>query len=212
MHWLAYVPGTDGLADVGLESLIDGSSSTFARRGPDGGAGTIFSWDVTVKAVHKPESQTWIPATADRHLPAGRYFVGIDNASKPTPRDCQRPHPIRGKAVKFGDGEFWTVPKAIEVPHTMVPTMAGGWGFAPLRQYAAWLLESDRWRVRCDEAQAGDGFVFTEIADFVLESLQVNYRLTREVVGALEMFRSGEGECLLEAVLAIVALHREANP
>lgn len=216
MHWLLYVPGQHSRAElftgVGLGHLSDGASVASPVRGPDGGSGAIVSWDAASKPLYKPDEQSWSPACVDRDMPAGRYFVGLWNGKPPTPKECEKPHPVRGKAIKFGDGQFWTVPKAIDVPYTMVPRLSGGWDFAPLRQYASWLITVDEWRQRCDEAKPGDGFPFVEIAEFVLESLAINYRLTREVAGALELFRSGEGECLLDACLSIVALHREVNP
>lgn len=213
MHWLLYVPREGTLSEllpsIGLADLAEGASYTAARNGP-AGPGAIIGWDSKVPSSYRPKEQTWTPAVSHGGLDAGRYWVGTWNDRPPTPKECEKPHPVRGRAVTFGDGGHWTVPKAVEVPYTMM-AVADGWAFAPLRRYASWLLTVDLWRYRCDEATEGDGYAFGEIADFVLESLQINYRLTREVATVREMFRSGNGECLLTAALAIVALSREGG-
>ena len=209
MHFLVYLPGehaqpTQRLAEVGLGHLVDSAGCTSPIVGPDGQPGTMFRWCDTVPLAYRPKVQTWIPANQMGHLEPDRYYVGIWKEHPPTPKELLRTAPVRGKAITFGDGQEWTVPKAMEIPFTMKRGRDGQWRFHHLKRYESFLLSVDIWRDRVEAADEGDTFSFIDIADFIEEALNVNYRLTPEVVSHLEMFQSGDGENLLRALLAIV--------
>ncbi len=47
--------------------------------GPDGESGRLYAIDDSVRIRYAPDQQTW------RRGPGGKYWLGYDNAAKPTP-------------------------------------------------------------------------------------------------------------------------------
>lgn len=217
MHFLVFIPGDDvsretGLASVGLSTLQDDAQSSDTINGPDGKVGRLFGFSQSTPLVYRQNQQEWVPAYPLNGLDAGRYHVGFWKDKPPTPADLQRPFPITGRAVRFGDGNDWVVPSVVDLPYTLVRSTADGrWLYRPLERFSSLLLASNVWRDRLSGECVGTPMLDSDLADLVELALSVNYRLTTEVVSRLGMFTSGESENLAKAALWLLRREGDAN-
>ena len=208
MHFLVYLPSehanaAETLASVGLGHLSEGAQRAAPVKGPDG-EGTIYTWDLSVNPVYRPEQQEWVPAVQMGHMPAGRYQVGFSKQHPPTPRELMHPLPIDGRAVRFGDGQDWVLPKYLDIPYSIVRNEQGEWVYKALERYASFLLAVSVWHDRMSGECAGTPATDADLCDLVEQALSINYRLVPEVVNQLGLFRTGGSENLARAAAWIL--------
>lgn len=205
MHFLVFIPGENvsrasGLAAVGLSSLQEDAQSTDTIEGPDGKPGRFFGFSQTTPLVYRPLQQEWIPAYPVKGLEAGRYLVGFWKDKPPTPQELQRPFPITGRAVRFGDGHDWVIPSVVDLPYTLIRSPNDGrWLYKPMERFASLLMAANVWKDRLAGDCVGTPMLDSDLADFVELALAVNYRLTTEVVSRQDLFTSSPCENLARA-------------
>ena len=193
------------LTRVGLKDLIGGSSAQLSI-GPEDQQGVIVSWPDTGDLVtgYRPDEQTWIPAVPREGLEAKRYYVGIWNDKRPTPKDLRRPYPYRGKAIALNDHNEWIIPTAGELPTDMILADDGTWKFEVQRQFHALSQDADKWRDLLLNYEDGDTFEWSDLCEFIVPILKLNYMLTDEVVGYLRLFGQDNIVKALHAVCGVV--------
>jgi hypothetical protein len=189
------------LTRVGLADIVGGSSAQLSV-GPEGNQGVIISWTTAgdTRTGYHPEEQTWISAVASDEMPAGRYHIGIWNASKPMPKELQRPTMHIGKPLVLGDGWEWLMPNIASLDKVMVLSESGGWVFESCEEYKEIEAESQRWLEILETLSEGDILNWSDAFGFVVSVLKMNYRLTDEVVSYLRLFNQTD---ILKSLMAI---------
>ncbi|MCA9013700.1 MAG: hypothetical protein KDA77_00080 [Planctomycetaceae bacterium] len=204
-HFLIYLPGEGTpdpqyLVDAGLSDLAEGYSMT-PIKGPDGKGGLLVSWN---KRFEWESGWTWKPSVPFGGLEAGRYWYGIREDSLPTPNELQRPYRKLGKKILLDDGNEWLIPFARELPSNLQLADDGSLKFVVQRQYHDFFIEAESWSERLMKK---GGFAsldsLDEVALFVMQGIQLNYRLTKEVISDLRLFTK---ENLVESIMAICGL------
>jgi hypothetical protein len=193
---LAAVGLTYAHATVPTHGRIDG-------RTPSGGAGTILG-DITGApngdlAFH-PEVQTWLRRGEDDCV-----WVGVWNASAPTPADLARPRLLPGDAVTLGDGNAWRVPRVlpftgedgfqIDLPCYATRNAQGQWvngevleEFAAAKRIAERLFDG---MIRA-ELGAAPRLTTEEALDLSVELLSINYAIGPTEAGLMRLFTLDE--------------------
>lgn len=219
MHYQIFLPNLSGadpehLVRVGLETLTVRAQFLDVEAGPENQRGLLVGWigGRTRQVGYFPDKQTWRPAIAAEGLEAGRYWVGFQNGSPPTPEDLQRDYPHHGAAVTLGDGNRWLVPKAHELPADMIRADDGSWKFEVQRRFHAFWIESLEWHSRLMDLGPGASIELGPVAEFVERALQINYRLTPEVINELRLFTSGEGGTVMLTLAALMEIVRLESP
>lgn len=212
-HYLIYLPQpqmvtTADLTAVGLADLAEGFEQIPLSAGPDGSPGRLLAWRTPQdNQMHfQPAEQTWLPAIADGDAKAGRYYVGIWNHSPPTPDRLRRPYAKLGHFVTLGDGHQWLIPDAEQLADIMIKADDGSWRFEVQRQYHDYYIEARRWMATFHASDDSIKVDYFEIADFVLRALQINYRITVEVVNHLRLFdKNAIGQAMFAVIGALTA-------
>lgn len=201
MSFLIFLPstGTDGpdvrrFHDVGLGDLLrpddqQPGALEIADRTPTGTPGQLWGWltDGPQTLAYQPETQVWQAARPHGKLPAGRYWIGWEMKSPPTPADLRRSVTIPGYPQTLGDGREWLVPNAAEVPQRYDLDEAGAWKTVALERYQAF-VERSVWAFDFCRRMIEAGYTLSyppEAVDYAIESLNWNYRLPRELAAAL---------------------------
>jgi len=189
------------LTRVGLEDIIAGSSAQLSV-GPEDQEGVIISWIGTGDTVtgYHPEKQTWIPAVPKGELEARRYWVGIWNDKKPTPKDLKRPYAYKGKHIPLNGGAEWLIPAARELPNEMILADDGSWRFVVQRQFHDFSNESEKWLSKLANASNEETFLWNELSEFIVSAIKLNYMLTDEVISELRIFSQ---ENIFKALYAV---------
>ena len=199
-HFLIYLPGKQTadpqyLVDAGLSDLAEGHSMT-PIKGPDGKGGMLVCWD---KRFEWEAGWNWKPAVPYDELEAGRYWYGLKEGSPPTPRELQRNYPHAGAKMLLGDQHEWIIPRAQELASVMQLADDGSLRFVVQRQFHAFHLESQEWEKKIRAQQENTRYTYEDIALFVMQAIQLNYRFTREVISELQLFtKDNLGQCMLE--------------
>lgn len=217
--FLYFVPkatagGPGAVGAVGLRAVLgDRVEWGHIQQGPDGGAGVLMHTPGAGRMAFVPAEQAWAPA------PDGRYWVGVELAARPGPKDLEREDRLPGHEVILGDGRPWTVPVghlflARSAPVTVMKLGPDGkWrrgqaveALRPLEEAAleiwkgfhAQLLEAEKegWRrpaviVLPDE----------RLSEIAVLALGVNYRLGPVEVSMLDILTSDN---VNEVALAVV--------
>lgn len=209
MHFQIYIPDVQGcapehLAEVGLATLAAGANFLGCTQGPDGRGGSVIFWKHTGPKTlgYLPEAQDWLPAIADPGRPAGRYWIGFTKGADPTPEDLQRPYRHAGELLTLGDGRAWMVPQLHKLPHDMIRVDDGTWRFELQRQFHDLWLDARQVRPVLQRTEVWTKDLYASLAEFVMQVLQQNYRLTPEVINRLRLFSAGDaGTVVLAAAL-----------
>lgn len=207
-HYLIYIPG-DGTANpkklvqVGLADHVTNAFGVPTRTGPDGKCGTIFYWQHGQQNGYFPDLQTWVPAVESAGLPADRYWVGIQNASRPQPREMERHDRCDGQLLVLGDNQQWLVPSASRIPHRLRLNKKGKAEYQPDESHMAYWKEATKWFLTLLEIEVKGQTVLldTEIWEYLFLALTQNYRLTKEVVNHLDLWSPS---CIWAAALATI--------
>ncbi len=215
MHFLIFIPAADTPAEtptqalerVGLADFIPGHEGMAhaGPKSPDDVArpGTLIAWRRPGKndRMHvQPKEQTWIPA-----LPngpdgegRGRYLVGFWNDSPPTPDDLLLPHADWGESVELNDGNRWAFPQVQKFTRELIRGENGQWQAHVMERHQRCFFQANIW---LEMIQDDKPFAMAELADFVEETLKLNYRLTPEIASHLRLFDTNN---ILEALAAIL--------
>lgn len=213
---MIFVPGAKSVAPaklliaVGLVDHIAGHEVMETTGPPDGVPGALLFWrkpgEGGLVTGYKPESQTWKPAVAESEtIPAGRYFVGIDNERPPTEFDLRRPVQFRGHRITLNDQAQWLIPVPRELPGDVYLSDDGRWETEPKRQFIAFVNEAFEWLdfMATIPPDSEVDIEFEKAVRFVVSALRLNYRLTPELVSMIKLFSS---EMIQPAIYAACGL------
>jgi hypothetical protein len=204
-----------GLADL----LVPGDSLPLVHdivdRGPDGGSGVILTWGGpgAPRLGHHPEYQVWDPAPPAGSLPGGRYWYGFEPANPPRPCDLLRTEQCRlpGFDLSLADGNLWTMPNAIRLPHRFVLDPAG----EEIREVKADFLEVYTRAMEIFEligahlrATDPDPLPGPRIRDYLAWMLGRNYRVNRDLCYRLKLWDDQNWFGAAEATVDFLALAR----
>lgn len=205
-----YIPG-DGLPDetklirVGLAQFTRNAFGFETPTGPDGKCGVVFGWpdprDPRSVRGYLPSQQTWFPAAERDGLPAGRFWVGLENQSPLTPGDCATGQ-FKGYQVILGDGRPWIVPAAARLPQDIRIGDHGLPIYHVQERYAGLLAESQEWTDYVHSLSADQESVSIDgsVIDYLTRMLQLNYGwLIPDVIEHLGLFTPN---ALFRALLA----------
>lgn len=203
-HFLIYLPGKQTadpqhLVDAGLSDLAEGHSMAQVK-GPDDKGGMLVSWS---KNFEWQAGWEWKPAKPFDGLEAGRYWYGLLEGSPPTPRELQRTYRKIGQSILLDDGREWVIPYAQELPSNLQLADDGSLKFEVNRRFHDFWVESESWRDRLLDGGLNDMDSLDEVALFVIKGIQLNYRLTLEVISDLQLFTK---ENLILSIMAICGL------
>lgn len=203
---LFYFPGVGTQNDpaawfrnAGLGDLIAEGDATpqFVQdevSGPDKRLGRLAFWDEQV-ANPQPripqidlERQTWYEAPKRGELPAGRVWIGWYSDQPVTPADLLRKKPLQGREVELGP-YTWLVPTARALPTVFSFDRDGQpvWNCVNTRhvQYAERARELAL-KMKSEKMQ----FDFDPHLRFTEQALQMNYRVTLEVLDLMKAIHS----------------------
>jgi hypothetical protein len=202
MHYQIYLPGSNGadpgqLAAVGLGDLLrpyDDAPMWFpVDGGPDGRAGQIVTWRSPGDFVpgYRPDRQDWQAADADdvRHLPAGRYWYGVDRRLPVTPDCLRRRRTVDGLSpLVLLDGQAWVFPNVLCLPARVVLDR-GRLAEAPRPEWQP-IADRGQWALEMLLANltADTPVPWPEAYRYCAEMLGVNYRVDLEICVRLGLF------------------------
>ena len=202
-HYQLFLPGSrhsapnDGLTAVGLDGLVRPGDRRPASRdgvGPGHARGTFVVWQPNDLPGFWPARQTWFSAKRDdrRGLAAGRFWIGFDDHSPPTPADLRRDEPAfqGGLPTALGDGSEWTVPRLHWI-FCLVKIDARDQHASQAVSTLAALVEA---RARGDE-----GPIFRLSMELCVSLLAFNYRVTAGVCSRFGLLQPPSVAAILEA-------------
>lgn len=192
MHFQVYIPGAMDLGPelekVGLGDFVGNAEALREPVGPDGKGGAVFAWWTagakSRQIGFRPAEQTWKESTDG-------YWVGTWNGAPSIPTDLARPYQEPGRLIVLGDGNQWLVPQVMQLDRTLRLADDGTWRYEAQRRHHQLWVESVQWAQRFAPTQDGKtqvGINMTEMSEFVIGVLRMNYRITREVVSDLGLF------------------------
>jgi len=216
MRFLIYIPGQNSTGTskelfekVGLGDIASGIDVK-PSEGPDGDRGRLCAWlsSTQNQLIYKPESQTWIPSAKAGDRESGAYWVGIWNDSAPTEEDLRKPNCRRGSFIKLGNGERWSVVVPESIDRFPLLNTDGTLTWVADESFN-WLVTSiDKRRADALSTINDDGSVeisFNFAADwqFLVKVLQINYRITPEVVAHMRLFSQQAIKELISALMGM---------
>jgi hypothetical protein len=187
--------------------------------GPGESAGTLLypipiSGDIPKKPGYAPQRQAWrktAEPAAGETVPLGEQtavpWIGYEIDSPPRPADLERRQLIGGYPIQDAHGHTWQVPtlRAVDNPRGRL-TASFSWddydrpriGVDP--KYAAlWQRSAEVWDL-IDHSSNADGGVFSQDFDgetderllaYLLDCLQINYRVNNAVFATLDKSSPG---------------------
>ena len=192
----------EGRADVFTRSAgaLPGETPSFERapvlqNGPSGQAGVVLAlksagYRVPARFGYYPQEQTWQKA------PGGEWWLGIENAARPTPEQLARADLCAGHEIKLGDRNLWTVPIARLVsgtsafPQRLALGPDGKLQVTPMARFDEISKAAEAvWEGMVSGAAEKDGSKVLTIEngwEIAVQALAVNYHL-----GALEVSALG---------------------
>lgn len=144
--------------------------------GPDGGNGLVVAVHpmneegVAAKCGFFADKQSW----AKR----GRWWVGFEKDSMPTPADVRRKKMIDGYAVELC-GQQWQIPSLhikSTLPFTMFEQEDGKMMLSVMPKYEHLAKLGAEWFERIFR---GEGYTYEQWAEFAVRLIGINYRLGR---------------------------------
>lgn len=196
--------------------MRDGALFCPVGKGPGGGRGMIVAWTPAghARIGFRPDAQQWQRAVPRDGLAAGRYWIGFDRDTPPTPADLKRPYQSPGAWVQLGDGRDWLMPRPEELPREFILQDDGTPRFAVQRRYHDFYVESLRWRQFFADAKPNATYEYADLCEFALAGLAVNYRLTIELAHALKLFiaaGASHPQSIVRAAFAVLGFREDAS-
>lgn len=210
MLFNVYIPGDSRLdetklIDIGLTGFTLNACGFHISSGPDGKRGVCFCWpdprDPRSIRGYQPDNQTWFPAAERDGLPAGRFWVGLENRFPLTPADCVTGE-FPGYETVLGDGKTWIVPAAAQLPKDIEIGDHGAPIYHVQERFEGLWNESREWAEFLQTITADQPSVSINgrVIDYLTRMLQLNYgRLIPDVIDHLELFKPNP---LFRALLA----------
>lgn len=219
MRPLLYIPKTakdqqprEHMADVGLEEIAAGLDVRQVAEGPDNTGGLLFGWLSPTQSQfdHFPNKQTWVPSAKRGDLPSGAYWIGMWDDSPPTEEDLRRPDHRPGAQVVLGNGESWAVPTP-NSPERFPQLNADGTLTWVVDERYNWLVtDLDKRKSTGALTTEVNGkehvsFIFDDEADFwfLARVLQINYRVTPEVVAHMRLLTQDTIRAMVAGMLGM---------
>ncbi len=195
------LPNEQKLAAVGLPQFMPNAAGLETLSGPDGKRGVVFCWPAKDPASirgYLPNQQTWTPAAARDGLPAGRFWLGMENRSPLAPDDCVTGQ-FKGYGTVLGDGQTWIVPAAAHLPQDIEIGDHCQPIYHVQERFAGLVAESREWANFIHDDSEGVS-IDAKVIDYLTRILQLNYgRLIPDVIERLELFKPN---ALFRALLA----------
>lgn len=198
MSLLVFFPGALGrvhnktlLDDAGLAPLYDDDTEiAFADvldNGPDGGTGILCGLNVPV-LFHAADKQEWHECSQDGKLEAGRAWIGWFKNQRPTPETLARKKQFNGELTELNDGNEWLIPIAKQLPHVLGRTREGKAKLTVAERYRAFFERSYAVLEMFMTAPQGEAaMTYEEAQAYGVQALAINYRVTVDLVVALEL-------------------------
>lgn len=231
MHFRIFIPGDqliataspDALRAVGLGHLHPGAMCI--RHEPvkklfDGQAGLIYFWQQPGDMKVMPDGVTlaWVPAKEFDGLPPGRYQIGFHPDRPPTPKQLAVGLQVQGDTILLGSADLaWTVPDVLFLPARVI-LCGDGVKFERMAKYQSRNIECGRWVKECEDfmamlragrADSGQFEVeWRRLYEFCLTSLQINYRVTPEVVERIDLFTTDSMKSILLSAIGAYEIRR----
>ncbi|MCA9010358.1 MAG: hypothetical protein KDB01_11455 [Planctomycetaceae bacterium] len=216
MRFLIYIPGQDSdctakdlFERVGLGEIASGLDVKQSD-GPDEGRGKLCGWlsSTQNQLIYKPEAQTWIPSAKAGDRESGVYWVGTWNDAPPTEEDLRKPNHRRGSFIKLGNGERWSIVVPQDIDRFPLLNSDGTLTWVADEAYNWMVTSIDKRRADALSTINEDGSVeisFNFAADwqFLVSVLQINYRVTPEIVSHLRLFSQ---QAIKELIAALMGM------
>ena len=199
-HFQIYIPqdrigdgsgqGPDALAAAGLADLATDFDALHLPSGPDGGSGMLYAWRTPAdnQMGYDADAQLWIPQAAAQP----GYWVGVWNQRPPREAELARRYRHRGRSMPLGNGESWLIPRATDLPTSIMLADDGSLKFEVHRQFHEFVLEAEQWRELVESIDPDDSHgnvvAWQRLWEFALRALRINYRITAELVSHLRLF------------------------
>lgn len=211
-HFKIFIPGVHGnkpehLENIGLGDMFSGC---FMHQHPGGERaenGMLVSWATAGTTLEfqseDPDDIEWIKAVLDGIYKAERYWVLIDKTSLPKPHELERQKTHPGQSYMLNDGSEWLITSPANLPQAMKLNEEGKWIFEMKEEYRPYIQECEKrfLELQGEVVKENGEFSYGDACEAILESLRLNYRITREVVSYLKLFSSETiAESYFEAV------------
>ncbi len=214
--FLIYIPGqkSTGTSKELFETVglgdIAGGIDVKPSEGPDGERGRICAWlsSTQNQLIYKPEAQTWIPSAKEGDRESGAYWVGIWNDSPATEEDLRKPNHRRGSFIKLGNGERWSFVLPGDLERFPLLNADGSLTWVVDESYNWMVTDIDKRRADAFSTLTEDGLVevtWNWKADwqFLVKVLQINYRVTPEVVSHMRLISQQAIQELISALMGM---------
>ncbi len=197
-------------------------------RGPDGGRGMVCCWRTGDPALDPSpfgvalDRQTWkpVPSNAAKGLAAGRYWIGVESGRPVAPLALQRKGRYPGTPVKLLDGQEWIIPRAQAMPHRHGLNANGEHERRAVAAFEWFVAEAQRYSqiifaelhalqvLRPSQSDLAGGVQITLTAawDYCCRVLALNYRLTPEMIDALELIDDAAMRSIICATIELPAI------
>lgn len=217
MRFLVFVPTDqsslskspkDVLQSVGLGELAAGIDVRRVQ-GPEEKAGLLFGWlsPDQNQLRYTPSEQTWIPSAKHGDRESGAYWVGFWNSAPPTERDLRRPDVRKGNFVRLGNGESWSICDLEKLDRFPLLQPDGTLKWVVDERYNWLVTEVEKRCVEAIVANDEGGMILTfDLTNdwfWLVAILQINYRITPEVVSHLRLFSQESLQNLVAQVMGI---------
>jgi len=220
--FLYFLPGRrdvsrESVESAGITAVDDLSSVSFCEteRGPDGGAGIIFAVEPKTeggklpKVGYYPKNQQWSSCNN------AKFWLGVSTEHKPTPEDLLKTESIAGHSVVLADNNLWTVPLARSfpsgsaLPKALVLGPNGELVVESLPEFAKISEIADE--VYNSLLGESDSIDVTKGWDMSIQSLSLNYRLSKWEASALKILSTRNVTEVLEALVDVPSIKAQID-
>ncbi len=226
--WIPNPPGskvvdpTELLSSVGLDGFVSGydfvkslSPATLPNFDPSQERvheeGVMFGWlnPTNNLAIRTVEQLEWVPAIAHNGFQEERYWIGFHPSENPTAADLAHKHQFDGHHVRLGDLNYWLIPQPAQLPKTLIfgndeILMQASYranGHKIKTSFIEQTAHFEKFMVDADEDAELD---WLDLANYCIESLCVNYRMTPEIMNRLELLDQVTARAILYVCLSII--------
>lgn len=168
--------------------------------GPDGGLGRLAFWsESTPNPLPKPiavekDRQVWYRAPKKGNLAAGRFWVGYWKDQPIEPVDLVRRRPLPGVEVPLGRF-LWTVPTARNLPRVFSYDDEGAHRWTLEKEAHVRYFDEARRLMEAINASCTESHFTYDMEEhlaFTVQALQINYRVSLEVLDLMKAIRQDE--------------------